>query len=80
MEKFILCNSSYRLLKELDLSEMGDNISYDDKNNSFYTNDVNLILIIIDETIVSKCMDATQEHCNEYGRALYALHDEILYK
>ena len=80
MEKYVLSNANYRHLKELDLSEMGDNIVYDEKNSSFSTNDVNLLLIIIDETIVSKCMDAAQERCNEYGRALYGLHDEILYQ
>lgn len=80
MEKFALDDASYRLLKELDLSEMENKIVFDDKENTFFTDDVNLLLIIITENIASNGMDAEQETCTEYGRSLYTLHDEILYK
>lgn len=78
MERFVLDKEKYELLKSLDLSEMGNDIIFYDDLKSIDTANVNLLLVIISENISVKGLNAGQEECNEYGRALYALYDDIL--
>ena len=72
-----LDKKSYGLLKSIDLSEMGDHISFNDAELSFETDNLRLLQIILNEEIVTKGMK-NQNEVTEYGRALYALYDAIL--
>lgn len=78
-ETIKLCKKTYMLMKTLDFSELGDNLTYDDNRLSFETTDVDLVLTIITENIAGNGMDEDQEYCTEYGRDLYMLYDEICY-
>ena len=79
-DKFTLTKTNYDILKALDLSEMNNGIVFLNKENSFKTNNVDLLLVIISENITMKGLTRDQEECNEYGRKLYSLYDEILYQ
>ena len=79
MTRYNLSEENYKLMKNLDFSEMGDSLKFDDKTHSFETSDDELLLTIITENIAAFGMDESQDNCTEYGWALYTLHDEILY-
>ncbi len=79
MERYKLTEEQYKLLKSLDLEEMEGKIKFNDELFEFETNDVRLLLIILNEIIACDGMDKEQENCTEYGRKLYDLHDTILY-
>lgn len=68
----------YKLLKEMDLSEIKDEIVFDDDNCIFETENP-LFDIVFDENIVAYGMDEDQNHCTEYGRQLYTLYDLIFF-
>ena len=80
MERFVLSKEKYELLKQLDLSEMSNDIVFYDGLLSFDTSNSNLLLVIISENISAKGLNAGQETCNAYGRKLYSLYDDILYQ
>lgn len=74
---FKLSKKNYDLLKTVDLSEMGDNIKFYDDELSLETSDIKLLLVILNEEIVTKGLDAGYDP-TELGRNLYALYDAIL--
>ena len=80
MKKYILSKKSYDLLRNIDLSEMGNSIRFNNDNCFFETDNVRLLEIILTEEIAVKGMKKGQEECNEYGRAIYGLYDEIYYQ
>lgn len=79
MEKFKLTKEQYKLLKSLDLEEMGEKIKFNDELIEFETDDVDLLLTILTEIIACDGIDKEQQYCTKYGRKLYDLHDTILY-
>ena len=68
----------YKLLKQLDFSEIKDQIYFDDENCLFET-DSNIFDIIFNENIVAYGMDKNRDQCSEYGRQLYMLYDLIFF-
>ena len=64
----------YNLLKEIDFSEIKDQIIFRDEMCEFET-DSEIFDIIINEYIVSNGMDNEKNECTEYGRRLYMLYD-----
>lgn len=79
MEKFTLSKYKYKILRELDFSEMQNNLIFFDEENSFKTDNIDLLMIIINESICAYGLDENQD-CTEYGRRLYDLYDELYYK
>lgn len=73
-----LDRKKYELLRNMDYSLMDIDISFDDDNCIFESNDENFD-VIFDLNIVAYGMDEEQEQCNEYGRDLYALYDIIFF-
>lgn len=80
MEEFLLSPNLYELLKTINLSEMDNDILFDDNNSSIKTSNADLLLTIITENITVFGMDENQNMPTEYGRELYRLYDEIYYQ
>ena len=80
MKVYKLSQENYELLKTLDLSEMKDSILFNDANKTIETNNIRLLQIILTEEIAVKGMHKGQEQCNDYGRQLYSLYDELYYQ
>lgn len=74
---FKLSKKNYDLLKTVDFSEMGENIKFYDDELSFETGDIKLLLVILNEEIVTTGLD-DDYNPTEHGRELYALYDAIL--
>lgn len=74
---FKLSKKNYDLLKSIDLSEMGESITFYDDVLSFETSDIKLLLVILNEEIVTKGLGDKYDP-TEHGRELYALYDAIL--
>ena len=77
---YTLSNDNYDLLKQIDFTELGTSLVFNDETNSFSTDNIRLLEVIITEEIATKGMTRGQENCNEYGRRLYDLYDEIYYQ
>ena len=73
-----LTPEQYKLLKEIDFTEIEGDITFDDENCEF-TTDSDLFYVIFNEHIVVYGMDEDQNQCTEYGRRLYNLYDTIYY-
>lgn len=72
-----LSEKEYSVLKGVDLSEMGDAITFHDKEMTFETSDIRLLQILLNEEIVTNGM-IDQNEVSKYGRELYDLYDSIL--
>ena len=79
MVEFTLSHSSIRLLKEIDLSEMGSSVVLDGKTCKVKTSNLWLLQTILNEKIVTKGLTPDQQNVTPYGRELEGLYDEILY-
>ena len=80
MRRFKLSDRQYALLKELDFSDLGQSIVFSDEDRSISVEDFSLFLTVFTEEIVGRGMDENQEECTEYGRELYAIYDELVYR
>ena len=76
--KKVLDKKWYDLLKNMDYSLMDVDVTFDDENCTFETNDPDFD-IIFDMNIVAYGMDKKQDQCTEYGRRLYMLYDLIFF-
>ena len=76
MTTYKLGKLNYELLKTLDVSELGNDFKMDDTDLTFSTNNIRLLMIILNEIIVEKGME-NQDVVTEYGKRLYGLYDEI---
>ena len=65
-------------MKEIDFSEIKDDVIWDDENCIFETEN-ELFDVFFDEHIVAYGMDENQNQCTEYGRRLYMLSDLIFF-
>lgn len=76
---FKLSEEQYRLLRTIDFSELGKAVSFwDDKREIWVSKEkIRIFRIIITEEIDRKGLTDNQNEVTPYGRALYALHDEI---
>lgn len=79
MVEFTLSPSSFRLLKEIDLSEMGSSVVLDGKTCKVKISNLWLLQTILNEKIVTKGLTPDQQNVTPYGRELEGLYDEILY-
>ena len=75
-----LSKAYYDILKELDFSELGENIAFDDINNSVDIHDRRMFFIVFSEIITDKGMTKDFADVNEYGRILYAIYDTIQFE
>ena len=80
MAKYKLTKENFRLMQGIDFGEMGDKLRLIEEEQAVETTDFRLMQIIINEEIVTKGLDETQENCTEFGRKLYGLYDELLYR
>ena len=79
MISFTLSPSHFQLLREIDLSEMGSSIVFDEKTYTVRTDNLRLLQIILNEEINTKGLTDDQQDATPHGRRLEALYDEILY-
>ena len=79
MIEFTLSPSSFRFLKEIDLSEMGSSVVLDGKTCKVKTSNLWLLQTILNEKIVTKGLTPDQQNVTPYGRELEGLYNEILY-
>ena len=77
MISFILSPESFRLLSEVDFSEMGNGILLDESTHTVKTDDIHLLQIILAEEINTKGLTPDQQNVTKHGEALEALYDEI---
>lgn len=56
---------------------MGSHILLDSKANCVETDNLRLLLILLNEEISSNGMTDDQQDVNNYGRTLYVLYDEL---
>ena len=77
--KFKLDKEQYRLLKQLDFSEIGSSVEFldDETSVSVADSDVRLFRVIITEEIDANGLTDDQNDVLPYGRQLYAIHDSI---
>jgi len=80
MKTYSLTARQYHLLKELDFSELGPGIFFSDIDQSVSIEDFSLFLTVFTEEIVGRGLDEKQEECTDYGRELYAIYDELVYR
>lgn len=85
LSKFKLSKENYALLKGCHLAELWDVtdnliLQFNDEECSFETNNVRELQILLNYEISLYGMTDDQMECTEYGRALYALYDEIHYQ
>lgn len=78
MQRYDLSSASYALLKSVDLGEMGNSISWDDFSESIQTDNIRMLLIILNEEINTTGLTEDQDGVNNRGRNLYDLYDELL--
>ena len=62
MKKYILSKKSYDLLRNIDLSEMGNSIRFNNDNCFFETDNVRLLEIILTEEIAVKGMKKVKKN------------------
>lgn len=79
MVEFTLSPSSFRLLKEIDLSEMGSSVVLDGKTCKVKTGNLWRLQTILNEEIVTKGLTPDQQNVTPHGRKLEGLYNEILY-
>ena len=77
MKQYSLSPSAFSTLQKLNLQEMGSHILLVPEVNRVETDDLRLLLILLNEEISSRGMADDQQDVNDYGRALYALYDEL---
>lgn len=77
MKRYRLSEENYQTLKRVDLEELQGKLALHDDSFTAETDDLKLLLLILNEEIAGHGMDR-QETVNEYGMALYALYDELL--
>ena len=78
MISFMLSPSYFQLLKEIDFSEIGDSVSFDEKTHTVKTSNLRLLQIILTEEINTKGLTDDQQEATPHGHELEALYDEIL--
>lgn len=78
MVSFTLSPSYFQLLKEIDFSEMGSSVVFDEETCTVRTDNLRLLQIILTEEINTKGLTADQQDATPHGRKLEALYDEIL--
>lgn len=78
-DKFTLTPESYTILKGIDFSELGDNITFMDDQLSVEVTDSREFGLIILAEVPFHGMD-DEDTVNAYGRKVYDLYDEILFQ
>ena len=73
--KIKLTPDDYKLLKEVDFSEIQDEVFFNDETMEFQTTS-DIADIIFNNYILSSSIDG-DGNCSEYGRKLYELYDLI---
>lgn len=80
MEKYRITKKQRDILKSLeDFKYNPSNYSIIEENSSVYimTEDIEDLIDAIEDYIVFKCLD-DKYNCNEEGKALYVIHDELV--
>ena len=78
MKKYKLSRTAFSTLQNVDLSELNDAILMNPDECHVWTDNLRLLLIILNEEISSKGMDVDQQNVNSYGKDLYELYDELI--
>lgn len=72
--------NNFQLLKDIASRENAPQFEFDDTKNRIITDDINAVLMLIDDEITYAGLTDDQQECNDYGRKLYSLYDELYYQ
>lgn len=78
MKKYRLSGMAFSTLQKVDLSELNDMVLMEHSECVIYTDNLRLLLIVLNEEISIKGMDIYQQNINSYGKNLYELYDELI--
>lgn len=78
MTCYLLSAKNFATLQKVDLTELDGHIRLCKTHNAIETDQIRLLLILLNEEISLAGMIGDQQEVNSYGRALYALYDELL--
>lgn len=78
MTYYLLSAENFATLQKVDLTELDGHIRLHKTHNAVETDQIRSLLILLNEEISLAGMTADQQEVNAYGRALYALYDELL--
>lgn len=77
--KIILSDESFNLIKSINPSFLDAEYDINDEDKSLNVQNIRDFLIALDDTILMLGLDEELK-CNEYGKNLYLLYDEVLQK
>lgn len=78
MERYSLSPESFATLQKVDLTELDGHIQLHEVRCVVEVDSLRELLILLNEEISLAGMTVDQQEVNDYGRALYALYDELL--
>lgn len=78
MTYYLLSAENFATLQKVDLTELNGHIRLHEARCAVEIDSLRELLILLNEEIFTKGMTADQQEVNAYGRALYALYDELL--
>ena len=78
MKSYSLSPENFATLQKVDLTELDSHIRLHEARSVVEVDSLRDLLILLNEEICLKGMTHDQQEVNDYGRALYALYDELL--
>ena len=78
MKRYSLSPESFATLQKVDLTELDGHIRLHEARCVVEIDSLRELLILLNEEISLAGMTVDQQEVNDYGRALYALYDELL--
>ena len=77
MKNYSLSDSAFNTLLKVNLDEMDKHLLLNRESSIIQTDNLDLLLTILNEEISLDGMTEDQQRVNEYGKQLYALYDEL---
>ena len=77
-EKVQIIGNGLFYTTKVDLSELNDMVLMEHSECVIYTDNLRLLLIVLNEEISIKGMDIYKKNINSYGKNLYELYDELI--
>lgn len=78
MKRYSLSSENFATLQKVDLTELDGHIWLHEARCVVEIDSLRELLILLNEEISLAGMTVDQQEVNDYGRALYALYDELL--
>lgn len=80
MTCYPLSAENFATLQKVDLTELEGHIRLHEAKKAVETDAIRLLLILLNEEISLAGMSDDQQEVNSYGRALYALYDDLFFQ